>query len=129
MTLPPHFCTHQVLIVDNVDEGLITMDAGADDRSQQCVAPPSPPLVARRDIKQVPPSPLRRPHPDLSWPVMRPRSMVDAVTIPVALIQELTGDAFKSLLNYKIPVILSMSWVDIEPHTAQKARSFFGPKR
>lgn len=49
--------------------------------------------------------------------------MVDTVTVPVALVEELTGDAFKSLLNYKIPVILQLSWVDVEPHTAKKARA------
>lgn len=48
--------------------------------------------------------------------------MVEAVTAQVALIQELTGDAFKSLLNYRIPVILQLSWVDIEKHDAKKAR-------
>lgn len=49
--------------------------------------------------------------------------MVEAVTVPVALIQESAGDAFKALLNYRIPVILQLSWVDVEPHTAQKARA------
>lgn len=46
--------------------------------------------------------------------------MVEAVTVPAALIQHSVGDALKAMLNYKIPVVLQLSWKDIEPHTAKK---------